>query len=609
MTATAPPIVRDRPLAQATRRFVEKVLDTLEVTERAYHHLNYALPLIADLVHRTRLAAGPGDRVLLIGGNTLLAEVLLRLGYRVDVWQFPHAYLTDDVKPLVSRRITPETVLKSAPPDDLQQVIILPLVLEALREPSESVFRMLRSAMLPEGRLIVATENQSRLGVRLAALAGKPIRPRAEAEAVSLSWPALPTIHQHHPQQIRKEACAAGFRVRKSEFAVPERPFLEMEPMNLADYGVRKLRHAIAHAVPPLRDVAVLELSPRVGDRLPLRTRTDPLSVSVFVSVEQAGDSLRETLRCLSSQTYPAELYQVIVLHDGTRDDVRRLIEEAAAEAKCEIWGMVMPAAEGPDTRNRAMAEARGDISAHTNDACSLPEDWLQAAVAWFDADTAAVSGPVFLKAGSVSRYLDVPGTRPDPGEKGVYPRNTFCISNVFYRTAVALAAGGFNRRFERSGHEPTLGWDTELAWRLQRQGWRARFREEVYEFRVFPPDAGRGSWLPRQLRRAAELPQLIRELPPEYAETSLMAGVFASKQTMYFDIALGAAALAITKRKWPFLLAALPWAAAISQRVDIWPPGRWPDSARTVTRITVRQVVWLAGLLSGSVKARRPVL
>jgi hypothetical protein len=202
-----------------------------------------------------------------------------------------------------------------------------------------------------------------------------------------------------------------------------------------------------------------------------------------------------------------------------------------------------------------------------------------------------------------------VPGARPDPDDKGISAKNTFCISNVFYRTAVALASGGFDRRFERRHGEPALGWDTELAWRLQSQGWRARFREEVYEFRLFPPDVGRGSWLPRQLRRASELPQLIGDLPPEYAETSLMTGVFASKQTMYFDIALVAAALAITKRKWPLLLGALPWAAAISQRVDIWPPDRWPGSARIVTRITVRQLVWLAGLLHGSAKARRPVL
>jgi len=254
------------------------------------------------------------------------------------------------------------------------------------------------------------------------------------------------------------------------------------------------------------------------------------------------------------------------------------------------------------------MAESRGDISAHTDDACHLPDDWIQAAVSWFDHDTVAVTGPVFLKDGSEGRHFSVPGTRPDPDEKGVCPQNVFPISNTFYRTPIVMAAGGFDKRFSLNGDAPAFGWDTELALRLQRSGWKSRFREEVFQFRLFSEDNGQLNWIGREMRRASELPALIAAAP-EYAEKTLAAGAFASKQTMYFDWALAGLALAATRRQWPWLLTSVPWLALISHHVDVWPPTRWPSSARGFGKLTGRQLVWLSGFVRGSIKAKKVVL
>ncbi|MEO7665412.1 MAG: glycosyltransferase, partial [Dehalococcoidia bacterium] len=346
------------------------------------------------------------------------------------------------MKPLVSQGISAETLDTLEHTDERYELIIVPLVVEALSGSLDTFLRKLRLVLSADGRVIIATSNQARLDSRLAAVMGQPVTANAEASAVSLSWPAVPTIHEFHSSELRSAGQSAGFHVRACDAVVSERAFLEMEPLNAFDYARRKLRGVVMRSLPTSRDVLVLELSPRVGEGVAVKTREDDPFVSVFVAAHRGGDALRETVGALMSQTYPKSLYEIVVLHDGSRPDVAGIVAEAADKGACGFRELVLPHADGPEARNQAMAESRSDISAHTNDQCYLPEDWMQAAVGWFDADTVAVTGPVFLKAGSDGRFLSVPSTRPDPDEKGVSPQSIFPISNVFYRTPIVVAAG-----------------------------------------------------------------------------------------------------------------------------------------------------------------------
>jgi hypothetical protein len=251
------------------------------------------------------------------------------------------------------------------------------------------------------------------------------------------------------------------------------------------------------------------------------------------------------------------------------------------------------------------MAQSGGDISAHTNDSCRLPADWIEAAVLRFDEDTAIVSGPVFALEDSDPRFLQVPGLRPEPADNEIWRDDLFPACNVFYRTAVAVDAGGFSRKFETDDGGAAAGWDTELAWRLQRLGWRAQFREEAFAFRSFPRPPGRRVFA--EHKKASEIPQMYARIPRLRGQ--LLGGVFASKSTMYFDLLLAGAALAASRRRWPWLLAALPWLGLISKRVDVWPPTQWRHSARMGARLGALHLAWLTGFLRGAIKAKRIVL
>lgn len=590
----------------STARVVEDVLDSLELAERSYHHLNFTMPLVIDLVERVRRVAGPGDEVLLLGGSSLLAEALLRLGYRPEILQFRHTDLTPAVSQCVSRFIEPDELAALDLAPRRYRAIIAPFVVESLSDPAPFL-RRLRAAIAPGGHIVLATSNQSRLQARLAAFAGQPFMPKTEAASFSLSWPSLPVLRYHHRSEIIEASRDAGLRVIAGDYLMSERAFMEMELLNVADYAMRKLGRAMSRVVPSLRDVIVFELSERPGNDERMKTGTEIPSVSVFVAVRHGSDRLRHVLGCLSRQTYPVGSYEVVVLHDGSREDVAPIVDSAAESAVCRIRGEIVDSIDGPGVRNRAMAGTMSDISAHTEDSCELPEDWIQAAIAWFDADTAVITGPVFAMSGSDARYLDVPATRPDPDAEGLASQELFPITNVFYRTQVALAAGGFDRAFDRDD-SPAFGWDTELAWRLHRAGWHARFREEVYQFRYFAPERDRSRWIKDGLRRSAELPALVAA-SPEYGERALVSRVFASKRTMYFDLGLAGLFVAAARRRWPWLLLGIPWLASLSHRIDAWPPRSWLQSLRTFARIGVRQLVWLAGFIVGSIRARRIML
>ena len=592
--------------SDSASRLVADALDGMQIAERAYHHLHFSAPLVADLVKRVRNSIQPGDGVLLVGGNSLLIESLAGLGAQLDVWAVAGTYLTDDTYPHVRRMLTMDD-LGALRTDRRYHCVLIPMLLEAVPyEVARATLRSARDLLTDRGVLIVASPNQAALDARLAALAGRPFIPHAEAEALSLSWPSVPRTHVYHRDELTTLAREAGLAVRRCDYVTAQQPFMEMELLGVFAYGVRRMKTAIQRSIPSTRNGLVMECGPRAAGGAPVKTRVDTPSVSVLVSQRCGGERLAATLASLARQTYPPDQYEVVVLDDGSREDTARLIAAADEAAACRVRAVGVTDA-GARGRNAAMAAVTSDITAHTEDTCLLPEDWIESAIAWFDGDTAAVTGPVFAADGSVPRYLEVAGTRPDPDEKAPPSEVMFPISNIFYRTKIARAAGGFDETFAGRDH-PGAGWDTELAWRLTRLGWQARFREEVYQFRYFPDGATSRGWVVRQFRQAFALPRLMSSAP-ELRQRTLVSAVFASRQTMYFDLAVAAGALAVRRRNPAWLLLATPWMSTISARVDAWPPRNWPSSARTVAQIAARQGVWLCGFIAGSIRARRIVL
>jgi hypothetical protein len=242
-------------------------------------------------------------------------------------------------------------------------------------------------------------------------------------------------------------------------------------------------------------------------------------------------------------------------------------------------------------------------VCAHMDDECHAPPMWIRTLASTLDEATGVVTGPILEDESSYPCFLVLPGSRVMWIHKGLYP-----IYNVAYLRAPALAAGGFDSTAYSSQRAPLpLGWDTELAWRLQRLGWQGKYLKDLFLFRHYTAPQRR-TWIRENWRLAQDLPGTV-SLAPELGRPLLTAGYFAGSNTLCFDLlALGMAATLVRRSlRWSML--ALPWLVWNRTYADIWPPGRWLWTTRVGAALTARHIIWMCGLAVGSFKARRLVL
>ncbi len=370
---------RNRSRRPGYLRIVEDVLDSLSLTEREYHHLNDELPLAADLVRRLERHIAPGSPVLLIGGGELLASVLVARGFDLSLWRFPGSHFSDDMLGRVERDVTAATLSDPGPIEKRYAAIVVPFVLEALPRGEREFLRALRRGLRSGGRVFLATVNQSRLGNRLNAVAGRRFSLRHAAPPFSFGRPPLPTVHEYHRDELTELALECGFVPERIDCVAGRRLLRDFELMTLARYLGCRLARVAETRVPNAADTLVAELAPRPGDDCG-PPPPDP-RVAVVVSAHAGGERLTRSLDALLQQTFPIDRTEILVLHDGRRPDVTGALEQCAQRTQGRVRDIVASPAEGPSARNLAMRATDADVIVHTDDRCEVPADWVESCV------------------------------------------------------------------------------------------------------------------------------------------------------------------------------------------------------------------------------------
>lgn len=604
--APAPPAAR-----ALVERTAEEVLDHLQVTDRVYHHLDYTRQLVVEVAARLVTRQPAPARVLVVGSDSLLAHLLLRLGYELDLWHFPQGHLTGDLDGRVRATVEPEQLAADPPPLPRggYAAILLPLVLEALPGKPTRFLAHLRHALRPGGSLIVATTNANRLDLRLLTATGRSTAAAYEPAAISLSFPPLPHVHYYHRDDLRDLARRAGLWVRELAYVMAHQACSQIDPFPPRAYATKIATHWLASRWTTARHAIVLDLAVRAGDdggdgaaAAPPAAGQFP-AASVIVAARQGGEDLGAALRSLAEQHYPADRLEAVVIHGEESAEAAAIVERAAGGSPFAVRALALPEPEGPTARNAAMRAARGDLCIHIDDACAAPPGWLEAIGMAFLADPSlgVLTGPVLEQPGSHPYMLVLPGSRILWEHKCFYP-----VFNVAYRREAALAVGGFAEG--TNGQRPMhLGWDSELAYRLQRRGWFGRHSQDVFLYRRYEKPQ-RGKWIAEEWRVAQELPYAVAQAP-ELGRKLLFGGRFASPRTFNFDLFVVGLLAGVARRERRWLALGMPWALQVGEYFDAWPPSNWPSSARLMGALGLRHAIWLAGLVRGSLKARRVVL
>ena len=194
--------------------------------------------------------------------------------------------------------------------------------------------------------------------------------------------------------------------------------------------------------------------------------------MSVIVPVRDGAQALAGCLGALAAQTYPPERVEVLVVDDGSSEDL------APALPRDPRFRLLVQAPAGSyAARNTALAAAGGTVCAFTDGDCLPEPTWLARAV-----EALTVPTRVDMVGGAVRlSFLDGAAAVPSTGTElyealHAFPQERYVTVEHFAATANMLVwrasldrAGLFDARLRSGG-------DTEFGQRLARGGGSQRY-------------------------------------------------------------------------------------------------------------------------------------
>jgi mycofactocin system glycosyltransferase len=188
--------------------------------------------------------------------------------------------------------------------------------------------------------------------------------------------------------------------------------------------------------------------------------------VSIIIPVRDQPGDLGECLASLADLDYPPDLREIIVVDDGSKKDVSRIIISE------NIKFIRLEKSQGPAAaRNTGAEQAVGDILAFLDADCVAEEKWLKEIVPFFQtAGVGAAGGYVegYYQKSFLDRY-ELTVSSLNMGNRILLEGKSYSsfyvpTANLLVRRDVFMSTGGF-----RAGMR--IGEDVDFCWRLRDLG------------------------------------------------------------------------------------------------------------------------------------------
>jgi GT2 family glycosyltransferase len=214
--------------------------------------------------------------------------------------------------------------------------------------------------------------------------------------------------------------------------------------------------------------------------------------ISVVIATHNRASLLAATLDRLRQQQYqPGD--EVIIVDNASTDATSQVVARAAKEFPVSLqYRRDMSPGKAP-ALNAAMAEARGDVLALTDDDVLVAPDWIQMIRCLFtDPDVGLVGGRVDPRwQQPAPRWLQVEhqgcyGPMSSPlallhyGEAQELGKRTAVGANMAVRRTVFEALGGFSPSLGKRRGTLLGGEDRDLCQRAAGAGYRCQYRPEL---------------------------------------------------------------------------------------------------------------------------------
>jgi glycosyltransferase involved in cell wall biosynthesis len=206
------------------------------------------------------------------------------------------------------------------------------------------------------------------------------------------------------------------------------------------------------------------------------------IRITVAIPTYNRAELLRQALAGVTRQDYPADRFEVLVIDNNSRDHTREVI--AAFAGATPAPRHVLETRQGLDhARNRAIAEARGEIIVFADDDILVESDWLRQLTAPLLTDweqkIGAVGGevvPVFPDGLPpwVAEWHAPLAFRRDAGP--LSPHQSPMGANLAFPRRVFDRVSTFAIALDRSGRNYFSGGDAEMIRRVRAAGFEVWF-------------------------------------------------------------------------------------------------------------------------------------
>jgi glycosyltransferase involved in cell wall biosynthesis len=221
-----------------------------------------------------------------------------------------------------------------------------------------------------------------------------------------------------------------------------------------------------------------------------------PMRLSAIIPTHNRPAALRACLVTLQRQDVDPAALEVVVVDDGSEEEMAPLVAEVAASGPIPMRCERQPPGGLNGARNRGVDASSGELLAFLDDDTLVSPGWAGAMLAAFNGHScAAVGGRVELKlAGpepdwmhSRRNFLAEYDLGPEPIwlEDEPVPVGANCA----VRRAEFERIDGFRAGLDRIGDSLVSNGDTDFFLRLQKNGGRARYEPAAHVLHCVPAD------------------------------------------------------------------------------------------------------------------------
>lgn len=196
--------------------------------------------------------------------------------------------------------------------------------------------------------------------------------------------------------------------------------------------------------------------------------------VSVVIPVYQAEQEIARCLASVFNQTYPRDLFEVVIVNNGSTDRTAevargfpvRIVDEPRRGVGC--------------ARQCGVDQARGELVAFTDSDCIADTRWLEALVARFDREPGLCGVGGYLAThdpqAPIQFYIAEHNllSQEEALEERAFSAPFIITANALFVRSKIVEAGGFDPRCAISGE------DADLCWRMADRGGRLAFAPDA---------------------------------------------------------------------------------------------------------------------------------